>query len=319
MSTPSLTTLSAEIAAIAKQASPSIVAIQSRGRPFSGFLWHPDVVVTASDRLRARTGQTVAVLTSERPEAVEGTVIGHDPTTDVALIRLPTTGRPIAAEAASPSLGEIVIVSGRTVHGATCAVGHVALAEGPWRSMRGGDISRQFWLDIALSWRSEGGAVFDASGQFVGMPVFGPRRRVLVIPVETIGRAGEELLAHGRIRRGYLGVGIQPVAVAPKAGVETAEGKAGLMVMSLDPKGPVAQAGLQQGDVIVAVDGTAVGSRRALARLLPGASIGRALAVDILRAGQSLTLQVTVGEAPASRACSPQSRAAATRQSSSLS
>jgi S1-C subfamily serine protease len=169
--------------------------------------------------------------------------------------------------------------------------------------MRGGDISRQFWLDVALSWRSEGGAVFDASGQFVGMPVFGPRRRVLVIPAETIGRAGEELLTHGRIRRGYLGVGIQPVAVTPQAGAETSHGETGetgLMIMSLDPKGPAAQAGLQQGDIIVAIDGTAVGSRRVLAKVLTGASIGRALAVDLLRAGQNLTQPVTIGEVPTS-------------------
>jgi S1-C subfamily serine protease len=295
----SLTTLSADVASLAKQASQSIVALRDRGRWFSGFYWRPDVIASASERVAARRDEKIAVIAPSQ-DAIEGVVIGRDPTTDLALIRVPATAPAVApAAGAQRSLGEVVLAAGRSRHGPTCAVGFIALAGQPWRSMHGGDIGARIWLDISLTPQSEGSAVFDASGLFIGMAVYAPRRRILLIPAETIERVGQELLAHGRIRRGYLGVGVQAVAVKPSSDIDRGgNNKTGLMIISLDPKGPAAQAGLQQGDIILAFDGNVAGSARVLAGMLRNAGPGKTANLDISRSGQDIKVSVALGESP---------------------
>jgi S1-C subfamily serine protease len=245
----------------------------------------------------AKKGETVAVIAPSQ-DTVEGVVIGRDPSTDLALIRVQASAPAVApATAVELSLGDVVLAAGRSRHGPTCAVGFVALAGRPWRSTRGGDISARIWLDIRLTSQSEGSAVFDAGGRFIGMAVYAPRRRVLLIPARTIERIGQELLAHGRIRRGYLGVGVQAVAVGPSS--DPGANKTGLMIISLDPKGPAAQAGLQQGDIILAFDGNVAGSARTLVGMLHNAGIGRTANLDISRAGRDIRVGVALGEGPA--------------------
>ena len=124
----------------------------------------------------------------------------------------------------------------------------IAVAGPAWRSMRGGDIAARIELDLKLRRQAEGALVLDAAGHGVGMAVYGPRRRSLVIPAATIERVAPLLETHGRIPRGYLGLGLQPVRVA-------GDRSKGAMVMSIDPAGPGAAAGVRQGDVIVSLDG----------------------------------------------------------------
>lgn len=299
MSASSLAGLSAEIAGLAGTVAPSIAAIEEHGRTVSGFYWRPDVIVTASDRLEAKAGQTVAVHGHESG-AADGVVIGHDPTTDVALIRVAKAGSAMKPRVGGPlALGEAVAAAGRTVHGPTCAFGFVALAGGPWRSMRGGDLSARVWLDLRLMRPSEGGAVVDSAGQVAGMAVFGPRRRTLLIPIDTVERAGSELLAHGRIRRGYLGVSLQQVRLPEAASREPQSGRSGMMIVSLDPAAPAARAGLHQGDIILSIGGHTLRSPREVSVLLPAASIGQHVTVDLMRAGVVTKIDVIAGEAPA--------------------
>ena len=118
----------------------------------------------------------------------------------------------------------------------TAALGVVSRAAGAWESMRGGEIDAGIELDPRLRQSAEGGLAFDVAGQAIGMAVFGPRRRVLVIPSGTIERVVAMLESHGRIARGYLGLGLQPVALQGGEG-------SGAIVMSVDPQGPGAAGG----------------------------------------------------------------------------
>jgi S1-C subfamily serine protease len=124
------------------------------------------------------------------------------------------------------------------------------------------------------------------------MAVFGPRRRTLVIPVETIERVATEVRSHGRVRRGNLGVGVQSVRVTG------ADGTPGLMVVSVDDKGPARRAGILQGDILLSIDGSPLRSARSLARLLPGTLIDSSARFDLVRAGESKSLEITIGESP---------------------
>jgi S1-C subfamily serine protease len=125
--------------------------------------------------------------------------------------------------------------------------------------------------------------------------VFGPRRRVLAIPAATIARVVPALKEKGHIARGYLGVALQRVAVPAADG---AEARRGAMVVTLDPAGPAKTAGILQGDIIVALGGTAVTGLRSLYQQLGPDTVGQKKAVELIRAGARTTLDVTVAERP---------------------
>ena len=158
--------------------------------------------------------------------------------------------------------------------------------------MRGGRIDRLIRLDLRLDPALEGGPALDVHGGVIGMAVAGPRRSVLVIPAATVERVAEALATRGRVARGYLGLGLQPVRTPGQA-------SAGLMVMSVDPTGPGAAAGMLQGDLVTAWDDQPPARLRSLLRSLGSESVGRTLRLAGLRAGQPFSAEVTVGERPA--------------------
>src|SRR5262249_55984016 len=154
-------------------------------------------------------------------------VAGRDHTTDIALLRFDSAGlTPGRLSSQVPALGSLAVVVAAESGNATAALGAVSLAGERWRSLRGGDIDARIELDGRLSHSHEGGLALGASGEAFGMAVRGPRR-VLVIPSATIERVAGRLETHGRIARGYLGVGLQPVRLDEGVGA---------MVMSVDPK-----------------------------------------------------------------------------------
>jgi S1-C subfamily serine protease len=173
--------------------------------------------------------------------AVSVQVAGRDPTTDVAVLRLsdnlPEPARVAMSDAAR--VGQMVLALGRRKDGVIANMGMVSVAGGPWQSIRGGNIDGLIRLDMRLSHHSEGGLVVDSEGGVLGMPVFGPRQTTLVIPMRTIERVGAQLLADGRIRRGYLGVGLHGIRLdeALAASLSLPDRRA-IMVVSVDPDGP---------------------------------------------------------------------------------
>jgi len=253
-------------------------------------LWRPGLIVTAEDALPDEGDVTV---TFAGNEGVAATIAGRDPTTAIALLRLEAAGGAAVSPTPAPAaIGALALVVGAE-HGApTAALGIVARATGAWRSMRGGEIDARIELDVSLRRSAEGGLVVDAAGDVVGMAVFGPRRRVLVIPTATIERVAQTLDRHGRIARGYLGLGLHAVTL-------DGAGDAGAMVLSVDPRGPGAAAGMLQGDIIVAWNGDQVRHPRSLLRSLGPASVGKIATLGVRRAGETREMKLTIGERPA--------------------
>jgi S1-C subfamily serine protease len=285
-----LKALSDSLAGLAASAASSVVSVHSHRALSSGFAWKPHLIITADEAL-ADEGEVAVTLPSGKRE--QATIVGRDATTDIALLRIAAGDLGLAAlDDVVPATGALAITIGGQAGQPAAAWGLVAVSGPAWRSMRGGDITARIELDQSLRRHAEGGLVFGASGRAFGMAVFGPRRRVLVIPTATIARVATQLEAHGRVARGYLGLGLQPVRLDRDGGV-------GAMVMSVDREGPGAKAGIHQGDIIASWDGHPITSLGALLRSLGPSSIGRTISLSLHRSGQVVAAEVVIAERPA--------------------
>jgi S1-C subfamily serine protease len=285
----SLTDLSAAFADLLARVAPSTVAVHSDHSRSSGFVWRPGLIVTADESL-SEEGVFTAVLRGG--STVAARLVGRDPTTDIALLRVEADLPPCPLETSLPVVGALVLAVGAEEGTSTAALGVVSRAGGLWRSLRGGEIDARIELDLRLRQTGEGGVVIDAAGAGIGMAVFGPRRRVLVIPTATIERVAPKLAEFGRIARGYLGLGLQPVSI------EGGEGS-GVMIMTVDPQGPGARAGLHQGDILIDWNGEPIRHVQSLLRALGPDSVGQEVTLGLRRAGDRRQVSLTIAERPA--------------------
>jgi len=294
-----LLALSQSLSGLAERTANSLIGVLSHGRLVaSGMAWKADTAVTASDPLEA--DDEISLLLGDG-RTLQATLTGRDPTTDIALISVrdgPLAPLPSTA-AKGARVGALVLALGRGKEGVTANLGMVSTAGGPWQSLRGGSIDSLIRLDMRLDPRREGALVIDADGATLGMAVLGPRRRPLVIPMATIERIAPRLLADGRIRRGYLGLGLQSLRLDEAlAQAHALPSRRGVMVVSLDPNGPARAAGVHVGDVIISLDGEAVAGVRSLYARLTPESVGRNAELRMVRAGQIATAKVTIGASP---------------------
>ena len=282
-----LSSLSTALAATIATAAPSLVSVHSHRSRATGFVWKPGLIITADEAL-ADEGDIIIAFADGTTRAAS--IAGRDHTTDIALLRFDGTDvAPMPLMAEVPPLGALAVIAAADQGTPVAALAMVSKSAGPWRSLRGGDIAARIELDTRLRPSSEGGLVLDATGHAIGMAVRGPRR-TLVIPTATIERVAGRLETHGRIARGYLGAGLQPVRL---------DDGLGAMVMSIDKSGPAAAAGLRQGDIITALNKEPFRGMRGLMRELGPDSVGAVVELAALRSGEPVQVALTIGERPA--------------------
>jgi S1-C subfamily serine protease len=280
--------LSAAFARLVGIAAPGIVAVKSAQSRSSGFFWRPGLIVTAEEALPEEGDFTVTLASGE---ALAARLVGRDHTTDIAVLRVDHSDlAPLPLETKPVPVGALAIAVGADDGAPTAALGLVFRSIGPWWSLRGGEINARIELDLRMRRSAEGGVAIDATGLAIGMTVFGPRRRVLVVPSATIERVAARLEKHGHIPRGYLGLGFQLVAIEG--------GGRGIMVMNVDPQGPGAKAGVHQGDIIVAWNSEPVRHVRSLLRALGPDSVGQTVKLGLRRGGETKNVALTIGERP---------------------
>ncbi|WP_234683610.1 S1C family serine protease [Bradyrhizobium monzae] len=280
-----LTSLSSALADVVARTAPSVVSVHSHRSRSTGFVWKPGLIVTADEAL-ADEGEVQIVVADGSTAAA--TIVGRDHTTDIALLRADINIAPVKLATTVPALGTLSVVVASSRDAPSAALAMVSISGKGWRSLRGGEIDARVELDVRLRPNQEGGLALDASGEAFGMTVLGPRR-VLVIPTATIERVAAQLETRGRIARGYLGLGLQPLRL---------DDGIGAMVMNVDKAGPAAAAGIRQGDVIVAVNDQKLSGVRALLRTLGPASVGQVVDVAVRRGGEPVSFKVTIGERP---------------------
>jgi len=298
MTTDLLEQFSGALAERAAGVRGAIAAVRlSDARYLSATLWQRDVAIASEQSLPNRDEFDLVVAGGG---VVKARLAGRDPGTNVAALRLEhATDVPSFAEGEAKP-GMLALAFGADGAGGVRArLGIVNTAGPEWASSAGGRIDGYVVLDLALARAEEGGPVLDASGRRLGFSTFGPRGRVLVIPSATVERVLPALLKDGRVARGWLGVGLQPVAV-PDPLKEQAGHEAGAMVMSLAADGPAAKAGVVAGDIVLSVNGTPAASLRRIGAALGAQGIGRKAELRLIRGGQLLTLDVTIEARPAS-------------------
>jgi S1-C subfamily serine protease len=286
-------------AALAERASAvqaSVAAVRlHHGRHLSATLWQPEVALASEQSLPRR--DEFELLTAGG--TVKAKLAGRDPGTNLAALRLE---RPIEVNTwtpAEPTAGALALAFGADGSGGVRTRLGVVNAAGPeWTSSAGGRLDRYIALDLTLARAEEGGPALDASGRLLGITTFGPRGRVLVIPAATIARVVPALIKEGRIARGWLGVGLAPVAVPDALQAEAGQ-PVGAMVMSLVADGPAAKAGIVAGDIVLSVNSTPARRLRDIAAALGAESVGRRADLRVIRGGALVSVQATIEARPA--------------------
>jgi serine protease DegQ len=294
-----LQSLSHDLTQAVEQISRSVVAVNARRHlSSSGVYWRDGIIVTAAHTIR-RTDDISVILASGR--TVAASLAGVDPSTDLALLRVESTelSPTFFGDTSQLKVGHLVLAVGRGAQrGLNATLGMVGVLSGSWRTWRGGLIDQFVGLDLVLHPGAAGGALADSLGHVVGVNTVGlSRRTALTIPVSTVNRVVTHLLEKGHMGVGYLGLGMRPVPLPENLkNALNLSGDSGLIVVSVEPDGPGAKAGVLFGDVIVALEGRAVSNIRDLQAFLEPESVGKEIPVSIIRGGKTIEVNVTIGE-----------------------
>jgi S1-C subfamily serine protease len=295
-----LLALSNNLADSVEQAGNSVVAVNARSRmSSSGIHWRQGIVVTADETIKREEEITVGLPDGR---TVPATLVGRDPSTDVAVLKLQNVELPVAeiGDTSSLKVGHLVLALGRASEsGLSASMGVVSTLGAAWRSYYGGLIDQFIRLDLTLYPGFSGGPLVEASGRIVGMNTSGPRHTVLTIPASTVNRVVDQLLEKGRIARGYLGLSMQPVRL-PETLKTTLNlsSVGGVIVVNVESNGSADKAGVLIGDVLVSLDGSPVSDTSDVLALLGPQSVGKSLNVQIIRAGELVEVALTPAERP---------------------
>ncbi|MCB0253630.1 MAG: trypsin-like peptidase domain-containing protein [Anaerolineae bacterium] len=295
--TNTLTALSNGLADTVEAAGQSIVRVDARDRmPATGIVWSADGLIVTSHHVVQRDDSISVGLPDG--SAVAATLVGRDPTTDVALLQADASGFTPASwvDASDLKVGHLVLALGRPGRTVQATLGVVSALGNAWRTGAGGDIDRYLQTDVVMYAGFSGGPLVNVAGRVAGLNSSALARGVSVaLPAATVRRVVETLLAHGKVRRGYLGVSTQrvrlPDTLAEQLGQET-----GLLIGAVVPDSPAEQAGLFLGDTIVAVAGEPVRHHDDLLAKLSGDRVGQPVPIRIVRGGQVSDVAVMVGE-----------------------
>jgi S1-C subfamily serine protease len=292
-----LTDFSNGLTTAVEQAGESTVLVDARKRyPASGIALAADLILTADHVVTREEGIKVTLADGK---SVSAAIAGRDPGSDLAILRLVEKALTPAKTSDSVKVGQLVLALGRpSSAGIQASWGIVTAISGPARTFRGGMLDEYIQSETTPYPGFSGGPLINTEGEVLGLNTSGlTRGSSLTIPVIMAWRVGEALAEHGTVKRGYLGVRTQPVEI-PEAGRQALkrDQSHGLLVLWLEEGGPAASSGLLVGDILVAIGGQPIGDADDLFSALHSETVGKAIAVEVLRGGHPETLNVTVGE-----------------------
>jgi len=295
---------SARVAEAFERVGPAVAHIASfgpDGRPRgmgSGVVFTPDGYLLTNDHVVAGAAR----LTASLPDGhqIDAAPVGHDPATDLAVLRLAAGALPFAEFGSSARLriGQIVVAIGNPLgFQATVTAGIVSALGRTLRSPSGRLIDSVIQTDAPLNPGNSGGPLVDGKGRVVGIntAMIGAAQGIcFAIGIDTAADVAARILRDGRVRRSRLGLAVQTVALDSRLARRLKRERASAaMITDVVAGGPAARAGLAKGDVVLMGAGLAIGGVDDLHRLLTADRAGTDMPVEVLRAGRVLTLSVT--------------------------
>jgi S1-C subfamily serine protease len=295
------------VTAVVDRVGPAIVSISiGVGTPEtefeatgagSGFVITPDGYILTNSHVVAGAKEIKAVFMDG--QKLSATVVGHDPSTDLAVVRVSAFGLPYATLGDSSTLrvGQLVIAMGNPFgFQSTVSTGVLSALGRALRSQDGRLIENILQHTAPLNPGNSGGPLVDSRGRVVGVntAIIAKAQGIgFAIPASTAKSVVPQLLAKGRVERGYLGViGFQRLLSRRVVRFHNLKKDRAVEIMSLEPSGPAQKAGLQTGDIIVSMNGQDVTGPDDLFRLLTEWPLGRPLLISILRWRSKLDLEV---------------------------
>ena len=277
----------------------------------SGFIVDPSGYIVTNNHVISGEGrgaankvpvETITVTLADRRE-YKARVVGRDPLSDMALLKIDAKDLPYVkfGDSQKARVGDWVIAIGNPFGlGGTVTAGIVSALH---RNIGSGQYDRYIQTDASINQGNSGGPLFDLDGNVVGIntaifsPTGGNVGLGFAIPAELARPVVEQLRTTGSVRRGYLGVSIQPLSAEIAAGLGLPKDK-GEIVAFVEPSGPAARAGVRQGDVIVRINGQDVTFDNTLSFVVANTAIGSTVPIDLIRGSQKLTVRATVAQRP---------------------
>ncbi len=293
-----LNAVSDELANAVERAGAGVATVDARRRhPATGIVWSADGLIVTANHVVERDEEIEVGLPDGR--RVAAALVGRDPGSDLALLRIEATGlAPLVRSAAEPRVGHLALAIGRPgPSGPMASLGVISAVGGPLHFRGGHALERYVRADVAMLPGFSGGPLVDSAGDLIGLnsSTLGNAGQ-LTVPASIIDTSVAGLLQHGRVRRGYLGIGAQAVRLPEALASAIGGQQQGLLVVSVETGGPADQAGVILGDVLLTVDGEQVGQVEQLQEKLSGDRVGKSIPVRIARGGEPRELTVTVGE-----------------------
>jgi S1-C subfamily serine protease len=294
---------------VVERVGPAVVRLDvkahdgpAHGGTGSGVVVAPDGLVLTNSHVVG--GAARVDVTTVEGRSLGARVVGDDPDTDLALVRLDASVTlPSAALGNSKGLrrGQLVIAIGNPLgFESTVTTGVVSALGRSLRSRSGRLIDDVIQTDAALNPGNSGGPLVSSRGEVVGINtavIMGAQGICFAVASNTANFVLGELVRHGRVRRAYIGIAAQQLTLSRRrrhsAGLAQ---ESAVMIASIEPGSPAERAGLRAGDIILALDGSTVTGADDLIRLLAGEKIGRAVEIDTLRNGSRQMLSLVPDE-----------------------
>ena len=279
---------------------------ESMGGAGSGVVVAPDGLILTNSHVAGAAGGSASRIGVTTPDGQElrARLVGDDPDTDLALLRVDeSVTLPAAPLGDSKRLkrGQLVIAIGNPLgFESTVTTGVVSALGRSLRSRNGRLIDDVIQTDAALNPGNSGGPLVSSHGEVVGINtavIMGAQGICFAVAANTANFVLGELVRHGRVRRAFIGIAAQQIAVPPRrrhaAGLKQEHA---VMAGSVEPDSAAGRAGLRPGDIIVRLDGATIGGADDLVRALTGDKIGREVALEVLRGTELLTLSLVPQE-----------------------
>ena len=294
-----LQSFSNAVTELAENVSPSVVSVNAGRRGGTGMVWSADgLVVTASHVVGHSPAPTIILGDGKELEA---RVVGRDPYMDVAVLKVEAAGlSPVRlGDADGVKVGRFVLALANASGNKVSATSGMVTSHR--RSMRG------FWgimiedavvSDTKLNPGYSGGPLVDASGNLLGMNVAYFAGRGVAVSVEALKETVEKISKDGRVKKGFLGVVVEPIELPDELARASDVGQEeGLLVRSVEDASPAKSAGVTLGDIILKLGDVRATDEYELHRALKGEVVGKPVGLRVLRAEKVTELKITPREA----------------------